>query len=180
MVDLGKLWSGDHAYFKKVVRDHNGLVARICRAFGESGDDRDDLIQEVWILVYQKRRKFTGNGAFSGWLSRLTANHCRDVYRRRQRRDRKQESFLAGKGLEGLHKGTPDPSQDLEKKEAERALWIGLNALPDRQREAIVLRIIEGKSPGEVAREMGINQGSVRSLIHRGIQHLKSIMGGSE
>ena len=90
------------------------------------------------------------------------------------------ESMAARGGFEGIHPHPPDPSRELGRKEEERALWAALDALPDKEREAIILRLIERRSPTEVAAEMKIEKASVRSNTCRGIKRLRGILKGGK
>lgn len=178
MVDLEKLRIGDQSYFAQIIREHNRVVAAVCRGYGESEDDVKDLVQEVWILAYQKRRKYHGRGSFGAWVNRLAVNHCIDVYRRRRAETRGLEAFVTRGGVEAIHGIQGRPGQELIKEEAVQALWRAMDSLPEREREAIVLRLIECRSPAEVSREMRIDKASVRSNISRGIRRLRRKMGG--
>ena len=177
MIDRERLRSGDHQYFAEIIRSFGPVVRLICLAYGDSEDEADDLRQEVWTLVYQKRRTYRGDGPFSAWLGRLTTRHCIDNYRKKRASRRGLESLVARGGLKGIHSGSPDPGEYLERKTAERNLWEALDALPGKEREAIVLRLLERRSPTEVATQMKIEKASVRSNISRGIRRLKGIMG---
>ncbi len=105
-------------------------------------------------------------------------NHCTDVYRARTAERKGLENFQARGGLRDLHRRLRNPDEDLAKKEAERILWCGLDALPNKEKEAIVLRLIEGRPPKEVSAEMKIEKASVRSNISRGIKRMRGILGG--
>lgn len=178
MVDRERLKNGDHQYFAEVIREHNRVVAAVCRSFGADEDEAEDLIQEVWILVYEKRKNFTGKGSFSSWLHRLAYNYCTDVARQGRARRGRSEDFFTRGGVHEIHRHPPNPEEELERKEAYRALWAVLAGLPIKEKEAIVLRLFERREPEEVADEMGIEKASVRSNISRGIKRLRGIMGG--
>jgi len=178
MVDRERFREGDHQYFEEIIRDHQRAVKAVCLSYGESDDDVKDLLQEVWALAYKKRRSFRDDGSLGGWLCRLATNHCTDDYRARRAERKGLEGFKAREGLRDLHRRPRDPGEELDQKEAERTLWKALDALPDKEREAIVLRLIEGRPPKEVADEMKIGKASVRSNISRGIRRLRGIIGG--
>lgn len=67
----------------------------------------------------------------------------------------------------------PEMVKKVELSALEKALW----QLPDEQREAVILKYIEGLSAGEIAEIMDKSAGAVRVLIHRGLEKLKEIMG---
>jgi RNA polymerase sigma-70 factor (ECF subfamily) len=179
MVDLGRLWTGDHEYLAELIWRHRAVVKTVCQGYGGSPDEVDDLVQEVWTLVFEKRRAFRGGGSFSAWLYRLATRYCIDVYRKKAR-ERSRKKLLAPWDIKAVYGKPQDPERDLERKEAKRRLWEALDALPEKERECLVLRYLEGRSPAEVAEIMGIEQTSVRSNISRGLRRLRGIMGGTE
>ena len=180
MVDRERLWEGDHDYFAEVVQKHSGIVRSICKSYSDSEDEVDDLLQEIWIQAYVKRRSFRGDGPFSAWLQRLATRYCIDVYRKKKAREVRRKKFLAVGGTTAIHGKASNPERDLARKEAERMLWEALDGLPEKERTSIVLRLLEQRGPTEVAKAMGIEQASVRSNISRGLKRLRGIMGGSE
>ena len=180
MVDRERFWKGDHEYFEEVLRKYGRVVKAVCLNYGESEDEVDDLVQEIWTLVYVKRRTFRGDGLFSAWLYRIATHHCIDVYRKRKAEKKGLDNFVASGGVEDIHRRPPDAAVESGRNQAKRTLWKALDTLPDKEREAIVARLIEGKSPTEVAEEMKIEKASVRSNNSRGIRRLRGIIGGGE
>jgi len=180
MIDRERFWIGDHEYFAEIIRDYGRIVTAVCRSFGETEDEEEDLIQGVWMLVYEKRRSFRGKGTFAGWLHRIAKNHCTDVYRTRKAERKGMEIFVARGGANDLHGRPRNPGEALEKRDNERALQTALDALPEKEREAIILRFLQCRSPAEVAKVMEIGKASVRSNISRGVKRLRGIIGGGE
>ncbi|MBT8398437.1 MAG: sigma-70 family RNA polymerase sigma factor [Gemmatimonadetes bacterium] len=180
MVDRERLWDGDHGFFAEVIREHNGMVKAICQSYADSPDEVDDLLQEIWTQVYVKRRSFSGSGAFPAWVQRMATRYCIDVYRKKKATEKGRKKLLATGEVTAIHGRTRNPERDLARREAERTLWEALDALPGKERESIVLRLLEQRSPTEVGEAMGIEQASVRSNISRGIKRLRGIMGGSD
>jgi RNA polymerase sigma-70 factor (ECF subfamily) len=180
MFDSERFREGDHPYFAEIIRVHGPAVRAVCRTYAESEDELDDLLQGVFTLVYRKRRSYRGDGPFAAWIYRLATNHCVSVHRARKARQRGMETFVARDGAEGLHPKSTDPGKDLERKETKRAVWKALDALPKKERQSIVLRLIEGLSPAEVAEKMKITKTSVRSNTNRGKKRLMKTMGGRD
>ena len=180
MVDRERFREGNHQYFSEVIRDYGRVVKAVCLSYAESEDDVSDLIQECWTLAYEKRHSFRAEGSFAAWLHRLTRNHCTDAYRSRTSRRQGLEKFAAMGAIQDLHRRTPSPAEELERKESERTLWNALDALPEKERDAIILRLIQRRTPGEVAEEMKIEKASVRSNISRGIKRLRGLIGGAD
>jgi len=181
MIDRRRFWHGDPGYFKEVIRQHGPVVTAVCRAFGESEDDTMDLVQQVWIRAYLKRGQFRGDGPLGAWLCRIARHLCTDVHRARQLQAGKARNFFVEGGIDEVHPPPDRPDEEMERRENEQQLWVMLDALPDKEREAIVLKILEERSPEEVAEQMNIAKASVRSNISRGLARMRGIIkGGNE
>ena len=73
-----------------------------------------------------------------------------------------------------------DPLSEAERSELQSKLHRALAHLSERELQAICLRILEGKTPDEVAEIMGVEKSTVRSNIRHGISHLRELMEGSD
>jgi RNA polymerase sigma-70 factor (ECF subfamily) len=177
MIDRRRLWDGDPEYFALLIREHGRAVKAVCLSFAESEADVDDLLQEVWTLIFWKRRSHRGEGSFAAWAHRVAKRHCIDVYRKRASERSGLERLVRKGGVRDFHGRNPTPEQELDRRETERTVWEALDALPEREREAIVLRLIEGRSPAEVSQQMKIDKASVRSNISRGIKRMRGMIG---
>jgi RNA polymerase sigma-70 factor, ECF subfamily len=124
-------------------------VSRWVRAFGGLDADLDDLAQEVFLIVRRKLPQFDGTN-LAGWLYRITQRTVRD-YRRRawfrrallRRGDDRRERESTAPG--------PDPSEVLERREAERFLVQILTKMSESRRSAFILFEIEGYTGEEIA-----------------------------
>jgi len=138
-------------------------VARWVRAFGGLNGDIEDLTQEVFLVVRRKLASFDGRN-LSGWLYRLAQRTVRD-YRRRAwfrrviwgQRDGQERVCVATDA---------DPSQILERREAERALSSILSDMSDVRRTAFLLFEVEGYSGEEIAELEGIPVNTVWTRLH--------------
>ena len=112
-----------------------------------------------------------GEAKVTTWLYRVTANLCIDRMRKRR----------SGPDLDAVPEIADDaPSAAAELQQAARAeaLQRALNQLPDRQRQAVVLRHIEGLSNPEIAQIMDIGPRAVESLTARGKKALEALLAG--
>ena len=176
MIDVGRLRRGDHEYFRGLVESRGPMVMRIARAYGESADQAYDLFQEVWWLAWEKKGSYRGKGTFEAWLVRLAHNVCRDKLRKGTARKK------AMKGIEREGRGDEiswrplDPAQELDRTESHLQLIQAMDCLPPREREAVVLKRLEGLPDDEAAKIMGVREATVRSLVRHGIKRLRGIL----
>jgi RNA polymerase sigma-70 factor (ECF subfamily) len=127
---------------------------------------------------------FEGRSSFKTWLFRILTNRVRSAGSREQYHT-PLESLHAvdplrfdaqGQWADPLDRWTEESEDRLE-----AAIWVpilnsGLDDLPSRQREVIVLRDVEGLSSDEVCAILGISSGNQRILLHRGRTRLREIL----
>ena len=150
--------SGDLAAFEILMRRHERLVLGTALRLLGKMEDAQDASQEVFLRLYRNLGKLQGSENLAGWLYRVTVNVCRDARRRRpEEASVEAAAELASPGA--------DPQQTATSNERQRVLEMSLRLLSGREREALVLRDLEGLSTGQVAAILGISQATVRSQI---------------
>jgi len=179
MIDRERFRRGDSEYFESLVRTYGPRVFRICMAYAESVDHAEDLFQKVWIKAFEKRGSYRGEGSFEAWLRRLSNNVCISDFRSRKAREEVMDS-VKREGLEDRFGWRPpDPLEALEEMELHEELIRAIGSLPEREREAIWLRILDEKPSQEVADIMKSKKATVRSNIRHGITRLRKIFEGN-
>ena len=109
-------------------------------------------------------------GSFLGWALTVCRNLCRT-----EARKRRPEPLVRLDDHGELPDRTPGPAEQLQRQERAAALYAALERLRARERDAILLRILEGRSTAEVAQLLAVKEVSVRSLIHRGLKKLRQM-----
>lgn len=143
-------------------------------AYRLTGNDADaqDLVQDVLLRVRRGLETYRP-GSLEGWLSRITTNAFLDDVRRRQRRPTVALPADADRLL-------ADPTADPEELAAASTLPADLQAallsLPEDFRVAVVLCDVVGLQYEEIAVDLGIPIGTVRSRIHRGRAQLREAL----
>lgn len=176
-MDLKRFHRGDRAYLESVVRTHAQVVMGVARRFGKDPDHTNDLFQESWMHIFQKRATYRGEGSIQGWLHRVATRVCITDFRNRRNQASALNRMGPGDGPQGSVETPQDEQKRIEEEESYRQLHLSLGELSDREHEAIYLRFMEDKSTAEVASMMGIQKMSVRSIIRHGVKRLRIIMG---
>ena len=156
--------------FRDLVRETSPRMLRVIRGYARDDDQAGDLLQLCWIRIYCKRARFSGTGSFLGWALTVCRNVCRTEARKRQR-----GPLIRLDDHGDLPDRTPGPAEQLNRTERAAALYAALERLRERERDAIMLRILEGRSTAEVAQLLAVKQVTVRSLIHRGLKKLRQM-----
>ncbi len=134
-----------------------GYSARLLKDRAEAEDVAQEAMLRLWKIAPDWRQ---GEAQVSTWLYRVVTNLCTDRLRKKR-----------GKGLDEIAEPEDErPSQDAVLMQRQRvdALQAALDTLPDRQREAVVLRHIEGLGNPEIAEVLDISVEAVESLTARG------------
>ncbi|HEV3197361.1 MAG TPA: sigma-70 family RNA polymerase sigma factor [Bryobacteraceae bacterium] len=158
VIDRAK--AGDLAAFEQLMRQYERMVLVTALRLMGSIADAQDVSQEVFLKLYRNLGKVESSGAFPGWLYRVTVNTCHDLRRRRP----------ASASMEDAPEmvcGEADPQQQTVAEERRRVLHLSLRMLSEKEREALVLRDLEGLSTDEVARLLGSSEATVRSQISK-------------
>jgi RNA polymerase sigma-70 factor (ECF subfamily) len=146
-----------HARYAPMV--HAILLARLAPA------DAEDQVQEVFLTAWRKLGQLDDPSVFGGWLATIARNRAVDVHRRRR-------------PTEPLADGHPDAGRasSLDVAEAQQVLAV-IRGLPEAYRETLVMRLCEGMSGPEIAEVTGLEPGSVRINLHRGMKLLREKLG---
>jgi RNA polymerase sigma-70 factor (ECF subfamily) len=149
--------------------------------------DPSDVVQEVLLKAHQGFGQFPGRteAELAGWLRQILAHTLTDLVRRYQAtaardvgRERSLEEMLGASSaaLELLACAGPTPSESAERRELGVVLADALAELPEEYREVLVLRSLEERDWGDVARTLGRTEGAVRMLWTRALKQLGPLM----
>lgn len=166
---LARYAGGDAAAARLLVARLTPVVYRhATRVLGDRAE-AEDVTQEALIRLWKIAPDWQpGTAKVTTWLFRVTANLCTDRLRKRR-----------GVGLDEIAEPTdptPGVEAQLQTKSRMDALQAGLLQLPERQRQAVILRHIEGLANPEIAQILDISTEAVESLTARGKRALAIAM----
>jgi RNA polymerase sigma-70 factor (ECF subfamily) len=151
------------AALAELFRRHRDAVFRHALVRTGDTDAANDITQELFLRLAQYRRPVFRRARFSTWLYRVTANLAADAWRRVRR-----ETRYEGTAPEITVCGNAEHEADLA-----RVLKV-MATLPDRQRQAFELRILEQWSTEETAAAMQISSGAVKTHLHRALTAVRT------
>jgi len=167
------------AFRTLVERYHDDLMRFLIRLTG-SADAADDVFQDTFIQIFQSASTFDVGRRFKPWLFTIAANKARDHLRRKSRRQAMDLSAPVG-GAEGgsdeggttfvdlLELEIPDVSSGLEDEERDRMVQQALDRLPLPLKEILLLSYFQRLTYGQIADELGIPLGTVKSRLHAAV-----------
>ena len=158
--------AGDLAAFEQIVTRYERIVFRVARRLLADPERARDAAQEVFLRLQGKLGKFQEEKDLAPWLYRMTVNLCHDLRRR-------SKPSVALDLAPALRDAALDPEQAMELLQRQELIAAALEELSPREREAIVLRDLEGLSTADVARLLRPSEGTVRSQISTGRVKIK-------
>jgi RNA polymerase sigma-70 factor, ECF subfamily len=171
---IERVKAGDHQAFEALFDRYLGPVYRQAMRLLADQAEAEEVVQEVFLTVYEKAQTFRGHSAFSTWLYRITMNTALTTLRHRKRSAAVSlDDFLPRFGEDGHHLQRPvvDWSNDLEGRlaaeEVHRLLLQALHQLPPIDRTVVVLSDLEGLSDREIGAALSLSVGAVKARLHR-------------
>jgi RNA polymerase sigma-70 factor, ECF subfamily len=163
---------GDKDAFYSLVRPCEGAVYTVAVSILNNPEDAEEVVQEAVLKALSHLMDFRGEAKFSTWLIRITINEARLKLRKDRRHLYESvDEQRTSEGGEYFPKDFADwrevPSEALQRKELREALKNAIASLPLKYREVLILRDVQQLRIEEVARILGITEGSVKTRLSR-------------
>jgi RNA polymerase sigma-70 factor (ECF subfamily) len=158
---------GDQAAWETVVRQNWRKVFNVAYKFVGKHDEAEDLTQDIFLKIFKALATFDRRANFQTWIVSISRNLCIDHYRS----VRKERQTIAREVDTGdLQPASADrgPYQAAEHQDLRALLRQALQALPATLRTAVILRDLQELSYQEIADQLGLPEGTVKSRINRG------------
>ena len=164
----------DNVAWEMVIVRFRRRVFHIAYKFTGKHDEAEDLTQEIFLKVFKSLDKFNRDADFSTWLSSVARNYCIDHYRARKREKEVLVEDALAYDLAPASYG--NPYRALEDQDRRSLMRRGLDQLPDKLREAVILRDLQGLTYQEMATRLALPEGTVKSRINRGREELARLL----
>jgi RNA polymerase sigma factor (sigma-70 family) len=162
LVDLVRAGS-DPAFEAIVERYRRALMRYVSRLLPP--ERAEDVVQQSFVKAYEAMHRNSAELSLKPWLYRIAHNGALNALR-----DRGAAHAELSDTIDGVER----PDQAFERTLGLRELVVAVQALPERQRSAILLREMEGRSYEEIATALGVSDGAVRQLLNRARNSLRA------
>jgi RNA polymerase sigma-70 factor, ECF subfamily len=162
---------GDERAFGLLVERYRRAVYAVAYSVTGRHEDAEDAAQESFLVALQRLEECRSPERFAGWLMTIVRNRSRNLIRRESLRETDPVPLSASTR-------SPTPDRDAERSELQAALRDALDALPEVQREIVLLHDLEGWKHREIADRLGLPSGTVRSHLHFARRALREALGG--
>ena len=146
------------------------------RGYARDDDQADDLLQDCWVRILERLDTYASRGSFASWAIALSRNMCKTMVRAR-RRSGIAEVAIGSIGARAWLSAASDEEPTLEEDPRlefwKRVVYDALGRLSDRERDVIVLRLLEGKDTTETASILEVSEEAVRAILVRGMTRLR-------
>jgi RNA polymerase sigma-70 factor (ECF subfamily) len=170
---------GDERAFAVLVDRHRAAIVNLTYRYLGNRADAEDLAQDVFLRVHRARGSYRPEAKFTTWLYRIAVNACLNEVR-----NRKSRPTFGAASLDGGHDpdrapaAVTDPRAEAPLEAAERAelhehVRAAVDALPERQRLALLLNKFHGLGYEELARAMEMTVPAVKSLLVRARENVR-------
>lgn len=175
-----KLWieqaaAGDSAAFEQLVLRYQNQVYNLALRMVNNETDAQDLAQEAFIRAWRALNSFQYSSQFSTWLYRLTSNICIDFLRGQKRHQITSLTVLLDDESQqwDMPDEQPLPEAQAITKDEQRILAQAMAALEPEYRQVLTLRILNDCSYQQIAKILGIREGTVKSRLSRAREQLR-------
>jgi RNA polymerase sigma-70 factor, ECF subfamily len=169
---VGACQAGEASAFDVLVGRWEDPIRGAAYRFLGSEEEARDVAQEAFLKAYRALGSFKGEARFSSWLYQIATNLCRDRLRRRRTR--------AAVSLEELEEGgpvivetRPGAHELLQQLDLARAVRRAVHALPEEQREVVILKEYQGLTFLEIAQSLDLPVSTVKTRLYRGLGQLR-------
>ncbi|MHC4179044.1 MAG: RNA polymerase sigma factor [Planctomycetota bacterium] len=161
--------AGERTAFEILFERYRQPVFALALRYSGSPDEAADLLQDIFLKVYERLHLFKFKAAFSTWLYRIAVNTSLDRRRWRKRREDPPTDWREPPEI-----GRPD--EGVYQERLRSSLDEALQELPEHFRLVVILKDMQDFAYDEIASVLGISRGTVASRLNRGRKALRKIL----
>lgn len=192
--DLEAIKAGDEVAFEAIITRYHGPLMRLAMAYVRDHGVAEDVVQETWLTCLSNLDRFEGRSSLKTWIFGILMNVARARRRKESRvlpfaslfrwddSDSRRPTVDRGRfGSNGLWTIPPDswtnlPEARVINREALDRVKIAIEALPEKQREVVILRDVAGMDSDEVCELLAISATNQRVRLHRGRAAVRRVL----
>lgn len=167
---VARTLAGSEAAFAELVDRYNDLLCRHAQRMLGRADDADDVVQSAWIKAFRRLRQCRDPERFGAWVFRIAANGCKDALKAERR------EVVPLDAVGELRSTDADPEDGALRAEQRRLIRAALDRLPPEQREAFLLKHLEGWSYEEMAERLDAGVSAMKMRVHRAREELQRLL----
>lgn len=159
------------AAFTMLVRQYSEKLYWVVRHIVGTHEDADDVIQNVFLKVWNKLDEFRGDSKVSTWLHRVAVNESLDHLRRQKKFSLNTSDPEALRIADNMHSSFSD--QYFDGDDIERLLREAIETLPEAQRVTFTMKYYENMQYSEISKILGTSEGGLKANYHHAAEKIK-------
>jgi RNA polymerase sigma factor (sigma-70 family) len=174
---------GDTRAFDALILKYGDKLYGLVYNMTNHKEDTHDLLQDIFAKAYQSLRKFKGHSTFYTWIYQIATNQTLNFLKKRKRRSavslNDEESGIQQDAalIDATHEGNPEVRSRLA--ELQKRLNDAMMKLSESHRMVVTMYDIQGMPHGDIAKVLGVSEGTVRSRLHYAHLQLQSALQDS-
>jgi RNA polymerase sigma-70 factor (ECF subfamily) len=178
---INRAREGDQPAFAQLVEKHDARVMSLARSILGPGCDAEEAYQEIFLKIYRSLPGFRFESDFSTWIHRIAVNTALTKRRSLTRRRQREQIMDPIDGQDDFFDSVPhnpldNPENQQLRSEIVAQIERALQTIPPRQRTVFVMKHDQGMKLKEIARTLGIGEGTVKAYLFRAIENLRSAL----
>lgn len=180
---------GNFSAFEKLIKRYEDRIYSLAYRILHDKEEAYDVLQETTISAFKNLHKFKLKSSFSTWLYKIALNFV--LMRKRKQKSLSKKAQLVNvedettvadiakttsEAQQEITDWSENPMVSLEREELNEVLTNSLNKLPEKYRNVIILKELEGRSVEEVAKILGLSIPAVKTRLHRGRLYLRWLL----
>jgi len=173
--------SGDESAFLEIMERYQAKILSVTQGLLHNRADAEEITQDTFVRAHRNLGGFRGDSSLATWLHRIAVNLARNRYwyffRRRRHATLSLDCPVGQEGTTPLSDlisaDCPDPARATSREEFSELVATCIDSLESHHKEVLVLRTIQDHSYDEIAAQLGINVGTVKSRIARARETLR-------
>lgn len=162
----------DEAAFREIYERYSGLLYVFAFKKLKNEDEAKDIVQEIFIVLWDKRADFNFHTSLTSYLFRAIRNRALNIFVHQKYRDDYASSFQ-----HYLDHKSPEADTQLMEKELAAIIEREIDALPEKMREIFILSRNEQLSHREIAEKLGISELTVKTQVKKALRKLRMKLG---
>jgi RNA polymerase sigma-70 factor, ECF subfamily len=167
---IARILAGERDQYALLVGRYQEMLFRHALGMVLQPDAAADLVQDSFIKAYTSLAHCYEPARFKSWIFRILSNRCKDYLK-----DRRRQTVPIAEDT-AIAPARQHPEANLEQNELQQALLEALAALPEGQREAFLLKHVEGRSYEEMAEELEVSISALKMRVFRAREALQSLL----
>lgn len=172
---IKSILNGETGNYRILVDRYAPMIFHLVRSYVRDEEAAEDIVQAVFVKVYDKLDTFNFKSKFSSWLYQLGQNNCRD-YLKNIRRKNVKLSDLEPDYMQRNMINEADPQSELEESEMHTNLQQAIQKLPLDYQEAIKLKYHENMTYLAMSKKLGVSVEALKVRVHRARNELRTLM----